>query len=296
MSIRLMADLWDDEAEVDLKGNALLVALALADYANDDGVCWPKLGTIARRTRMTERSITRILASLRGEGLIAMPEGKRSKHAPFVVGRQNVLDTPVYVDQTEASGSNQTQASGPYVEPPGLNRKGTNLPNGSKRQTASEIEREVVARVWAYWIEISGRDKMKLDDKRRGHIRNALQLVGEDGTMLALLGLTRSPFHNGENEQHKKYLDIHYALRGKGDESDDSRIELAITWAAVHAPGQVLLSQAKVDRYLEEIRYTASLPHHPERERGIEAWRKLKAAGFNVTKLDKAPWARLEQR
>lgn len=163
------------------------------------------------------------------------------------------------------------------------------------RPTATQLQREAVVRVWTYWIQISGKKKQRLDSKRERMIRNALQLVGEDGTKLALLGLTRSPHHRGENEQRKAYLEIRYALRGLGDESDDERIEKAITWAAVHAPGQSHLSQAQVDRYLSDVRYTLSLPHRPERERGKESWLKLTAAGFKVIQLDRAPWARLER-
>lgn len=162
------------------------------------------------------------------------------------------------------------------------------------RPTASQLQREAVVRVWDYWIEISGK-KQKLDAKRERIIRNAVNLVGEDGTKLALLGLTRSPHHRGENEQRKKYMEIRYALRGIGDESDDERIEKAITWAAVHAPGQSLLSQAQVDRYLDDVRYTLSLPHKPERARAEDSYRKLVAAGFKLVQLDRAPWARLER-
>lgn len=294
MSIRLMTDLWDTEDEPDLKGNKLLVALTLADQANEAGVCWPKVKTVARRARVTERSAQRLLRELHDDGLISMPEGRRSEHSPFVVGRQNVRDTSVVSDATEVSGGGVTPASGPYVEPPSSNHQGTNLPNGSDRKTASQMEREAIDRVWAYYHEVIPNRRV-LDDKRKRHIRNAINLVGEDGTKRAILGISRSPWHNGENEQRKKYLDLHYALRGKGDESDDERIEKAMTWAAVHAPGQSLLSQAQVDRYLDDVRYTMSLPHHPERDRGVESLRKLRAAGFTLIKLDKAPWARLER-
>jgi hypothetical protein len=166
----------------------------------------------------------------------------------------------------------------------------------ASRPTATQLEREAIDRLWAYWIEISGKARMKLDAKRIGHLRNALRLgFTEDEIKLALLGLTRSPFHNGENEQHKKYLDIHYALRGKGDESDDTRIEKAMVWAAVHAPNTVSIPQFKVERYLDEMRYTASLPHRPEAGRAREAYKAVTAAGFKVIMLDKPPWVRLER-
>lgn len=33
------------------------VLIALADQANDDGVCWPSVGSISRRTRLNRRTV-----------------------------------------------------------------------------------------------------------------------------------------------------------------------------------------------------------------------------------------------
>ena len=193
---------------------------------------------------------------------------------------------------TERVGNGERRSSQDEVGPSAL--EGANVKPHTPRPTATQIEREATARVWDYWLKVSEK-KQKFDSKRERMIRNALKLVGEDGTKLALLGLTRSPHHRGENEQRKQYMEVRYALRGIGDESDDERIEKAITWAAVHAPGQSLLSQAQVDRYLDDVRYTLSLPHKPERVRAEDSYRKLVAAGFKLVQFDKAPWARLER-
>lgn len=165
---------------------------------------------------------------------------------------------------------------------------------GETRPTPSQLQREAVTRCWDYWLEISGK-KQRLDAKRERILRNALGLVGEEAVKRALLGLTRSPWHNGQNEQRKTYLEIRYGLRGIGDESDDERIEKAISWAAQYAPGATEVEPAKVERWLEDVRYTLSLPHRPERERATDAYRRLRAAGFTIVQLDKAPWARIER-
>lgn len=161
-----------------------------------------------------------------------------------------------------------------------------------QRQTPSQLEREAVHRVWDYWLKTSAKNQ-KLDAKRERIIRNAIRLVGEEPTKRALLGLTRSPHHQGQNEQRKQYMEVRYALKGIGDESDDERIEKAISWAAIHAPDGKRLPAAKAERLLEEVRYTLSLPHRPERERGEKAWKALREAGYTIVALDKAPWARL---
>jgi hypothetical protein len=45
-----------------------IVLLALADNANDAGVCWPSIPNIATRCSMDERSIYRVIALLEGGG------------------------------------------------------------------------------------------------------------------------------------------------------------------------------------------------------------------------------------
>jgi hypothetical protein len=49
MSIKILSMVWDtgpeDKAE-------LLVLLALADFCDDSGVCWPAVSSIARKSRI----------------------------------------------------------------------------------------------------------------------------------------------------------------------------------------------------------------------------------------------------
>lgn len=303
-----MTEIWDDDGgdDTDVKGNSLLVALALADFANPEGLCWPHVGTLARRTRMTERSIHRILKQLDEEGIVLVPPGERSEKNPFVVGRQNVTRHQRQVGPDIRDSADLTPASGPHVEPPELNHQGTtkSLPNGSARPTATQLQREAVQRVWDYWIEISGK-RQRLDAKRERMIKNALTTLreirdcdleeAERLVKLALLGLWRNPHHQGNNEQRKQYLEIMYALRGKGDESDDTRIDKAIQWAAIYAPDLPSMPEPKVARLLDEIRYTMSLEHKPERARAERAYRELRRAGFSIKPLTKPPWAMLER-
>jgi len=70
MSIRLMAQVWED-TRVDTQAE-LLVLLALADHARDDGLCWPSMRTIAKKARIAERSAQRIVRRLIEKGLIEL--------------------------------------------------------------------------------------------------------------------------------------------------------------------------------------------------------------------------------
>lgn len=65
MAIRLMTAVWDDES---LPRGDVLLMLALADHANDDGACFPSIGRLARRTRSSPSTVRRHLRSLQAAG------------------------------------------------------------------------------------------------------------------------------------------------------------------------------------------------------------------------------------
>lgn len=47
-----------------------LVLLALADSANDEGVCWPSVTTIARKANASKRRTEEVLAELHADGIV----------------------------------------------------------------------------------------------------------------------------------------------------------------------------------------------------------------------------------
>ncbi len=73
MSIKIMAAMWEHGPT---DGNELLVMLALADIANDEGVCWPSMATIGQRARMSERNARRVIRKLEEDGWIATEPGR----------------------------------------------------------------------------------------------------------------------------------------------------------------------------------------------------------------------------
>ena len=106
MSIRLMAQLWDNE-DHDLSGSKLLVVLCLADHSNDDGVCWPSINRIAKRTRIDRRSVMRNLQALEDMGYITVVR---------TPGRQNRYTVNATRGNSVTGGNNVT--GGSSVTPP----------------------------------------------------------------------------------------------------------------------------------------------------------------------------------
>ena len=64
MSVYVSTAVWQHSQA---SGNTLLVLVALADQANDDGECWPKIEQIAKRCKLDRSTVLRQLKKLRDE-------------------------------------------------------------------------------------------------------------------------------------------------------------------------------------------------------------------------------------
>lgn len=77
MSIRIMSAVWEsgpaDKSE-------LLVLLALSDYANDEGECWPAVASIARKSRMSVRGVQQVFRRLESSGWLEIEAGNGRKN------------------------------------------------------------------------------------------------------------------------------------------------------------------------------------------------------------------------
>lgn len=70
MSIKLMTDVWADDT-IDSKAELLLL-LALADFAHDDGTAWPSTATLAHKTRCTDRNVQKMMGRLIRKGWVSI--------------------------------------------------------------------------------------------------------------------------------------------------------------------------------------------------------------------------------
>ena len=77
MSIPASKAVWDCSKQQ--KSGALVVLLAIANYANHDGIAWPAVSTLARKTRMSKRNVQRWLKALQGDGELKIFRNK-GKH------------------------------------------------------------------------------------------------------------------------------------------------------------------------------------------------------------------------
>lgn len=64
-----MSQVWDS---TEFRGTELLILLALADYANDEGLCWPSYKKLAKRARVGHRRAMQCVKSLEEEGWLVL--------------------------------------------------------------------------------------------------------------------------------------------------------------------------------------------------------------------------------
>lgn len=103
MSIEQMNRVWK---LADVSQGTLLVLLALADWANDAGVCWPSVPKIALKARLSERQVRRIIEELQERKILTIQENRgRKKGGEYAtsVYKINLTFCPILVDLKPAT-------------------------------------------------------------------------------------------------------------------------------------------------------------------------------------------------
>lgn len=107
MSIKTMAAVWE---RFPGGGSELLALLALADWSDDDGRCYPSVAAIAKKTRLSKSQAQRVVHGLIDSGVVLV-EGNEAGGAPGATRRYRIL-----VDQltgrTNATRRGRTGATG----------------------------------------------------------------------------------------------------------------------------------------------------------------------------------------
>jgi DNA-binding transcriptional regulator YhcF (GntR family) len=80
MSIKTMSQVWEQPR---VKGTDKLALLALADYANDDGYCFPSYGSFAKKVGVERRQAMRVIEKLERMGEVYVIE--RPGHRNYYV-------------------------------------------------------------------------------------------------------------------------------------------------------------------------------------------------------------------
>lgn len=97
MSIKAMSYVWKHSKA---SGSELLLLLALCDHASDDGYCWPSIDTLAKKIRMSMRSVMRFIQSLEERGeLYAIRENRNNRYIITMGRTKQEIETILTIRQ-----------------------------------------------------------------------------------------------------------------------------------------------------------------------------------------------------
>lgn len=120
MSIDVMSWVWKNSKQ---EGGALLTLLAMADFADDNGICWPSIPTLAKKARVSERQMFRILSELKSSGEIETVKiGGGRKSTTYKILKGQTPDKTSPLTQMTLTPDTDDRAPLPSVSPdPSLN-------------------------------------------------------------------------------------------------------------------------------------------------------------------------------
>lgn len=98
MSTKLTGYVWDGCAASGMKLSSVAIMARLADFSNDEGVCWPSIETIARQIGAGMSTVRTAIARLEAEGWLtrkARRQGMRPCRKRFPVVSQR-WKTPLW--------------------------------------------------------------------------------------------------------------------------------------------------------------------------------------------------------
>lgn len=95
MSIRYMTHVWSVSP---FRGTTLLIHLALADHANDEGLCWPSQNRLASKARCTVRHVRSAIKLLTDLGYVTIVQASD--------GRKNHLYRVEWMEETSGDPGN----------------------------------------------------------------------------------------------------------------------------------------------------------------------------------------------
>jgi len=171
MSIKLMTAVWDRE---DLSSTQKLVLLALADWANDDGLCWPSIERVAKKSSLKKRAVQLAIRSLEEMQFIRREEviGKGNKYwvqIPMHQMHPCTKDTPPMHQMHETRASDAPNTSKTHQ----LNTK----------YIIEGYPTWLPIDAWKGWVEMRKQRKRPLTDRAKARAYKkleALHLAGHD--------------------------------------------------------------------------------------------------------------------
>ena len=195
MSVTAMAWAWKQ----DVGGSDKLVLLALADHADDEGVCWPGKRGVAEKCGLARSTVIAVIKRLEQAGLLTRQERFRDDGS-----RDSDLIQLRWEPDGPVRGSDQGGPTpGPRTEP--------SLNMGEESPIPPLVERGSAAECFAYWQERCRHPTAKLTAERRRKIEARLREgYTVDDIRRAIDGAAKAAF---VNDHGRRFDDIELICR-----------------------------------------------------------------------------------
>lgn len=213
-----------------LNSGCKLVLLALADYADESGKCWPSIKSLAKKCSMHQRNVIKHLNKLVTIGLVV----KRYRHDKKGYRRSSFynlnLDQNLGGDLPPRTTSLSGETPRVLIEPSYKNNickvsnetspvafksdeeSCTQESEPELKSSASETDPNVPA-IFKYWQQVMNHPRAILDKPRESKIEQALKNYSVDDLKQAIDGCSKTPHNMGQNERKHLYNGISLILR-----------------------------------------------------------------------------------
>jgi hypothetical protein len=209
MSIKVMAAIWDS---ADASGSELLVLLALADFANDDGgSIYPSIATVAKKARLSADQARRIIHKLIKQGKVELVQAggwdsQRNRPNQYRINLERACILPGGVLPAREGGTRTMQVPYSHGEGGGTRTDASTVlaptradpssdPSSDPPMKKKDDEEKARARqrvIEAWYQNIPGTLSPILSD-------NLHDLIDECGPDAVIAGITASVIANARN-------------------------------------------------------------------------------------------------
>ncbi|WP_086869640.1 conserved phage C-terminal domain-containing protein [Kosakonia pseudosacchari] len=116
MSTKLTGYVWDACAASGMKLSSVAIMARLADFSNDEGVCWPSIETIARQLGAGESTVRTAIGKLEQDGWLTRQQRRKGNRNASNVYQLNVAKLQAaafsHLSDSDASKSDVSKSDG----------------------------------------------------------------------------------------------------------------------------------------------------------------------------------------
>lgn len=188
MSNRAQSAVWEFAP---VSGSELLTLVALADIADDDGVAYPSYAHLAKKTRLSERQIKRIVKSLLDQALVTL-DAQGGKVDGKNVANRYKIDVADLIGRGVMASQNGGDKMTPQMElgvspgavggdiamaqEPSKNPHRDSDESLSKREKPDWLSNQAIGAVFAEWVSVADPARKNLSTSRE---RAVVKLLNE---------------------------------------------------------------------------------------------------------------------